>query len=412
MMKILVLALDVPATSRMPGSPRLFNLCRELSRHHEMYLMTLCESQSRYDDFINDPASTYVFKRVEILPSPPPASWLGQQRHRIHLAAYFETRFRHREFYHSIRAKILEVCTLEGITLIYVDRMGMAQYVDCQVSVPVIVDMHDSSSLRLTRTLAFDLGILSKLRTFLSLVRAKQLEKAIGKSCDLIITNSLVDECVVKELSGSSRTMTINNGVDMEFFTPSLSEIDPNMLVFSGVMGYHPNEDAALYFARDILPLIRAKCPYVEFWIVGSQPSDRVNELKQIPGIHVTGHVEDVRPFVRKAAVYVCPLRIGSGVKNKILAAMAMQKPTVATSLSIDGLNLADDREVLLADEPQDFADKVVRLLTDQKAAQQLGANGLARVQGEYSWGAMGKVLETAIQSLVASRNGCAYGPG
>ena len=100
---------------------------------------------------------------------------------------------------------------------------------------------------------------------------------------------------------------------------------------------------------------------------------------------------------------------VGSGVKNKILAAMAMQKATVATSRSIDGLDLADDREVSLADEPQAFAEKVVRLLTDQKAAQQLGVNGLARVQGQYSWAAMGKALETAIQSVMASRNGRAH---
>lgn len=411
-MKILVLAQDIPATSRMPGSPRLFNLCRELSRRHELFLLTYRSSQERYQDFLNDPTTSHVFKRVEILPSPPPASWLGQQRHRLHLAAYFETCFRHREYHHSIRAKILEVCGLEGVNLIYVDLIVMAQYVDCQVSVPVIVDMHDSWTLLLTRTLAFDQGILSKLRTCLNLVRAKQLEKAIGESCDLIITNSLVDERVVKELSGSSRTMTINNGVDMEFFTPSLSEIDPNMVVFTGVMTYQPNEDAALYFAQDILPLIKAKRPYVEFWIVGSQPSARVNELKRIPGIHVTGDVEDIRPFVRKAAVYVCPLRVGSGVKNKILAAMAMQKATVATSMSIDGLDLADNCEVLLADAPQDFADKVVRLLTDQKAAQQMGVNGLARVQGQYSWAEKGKALEIAIQSVMASRIGCAYGPG
>lgn len=109
---------------------------------------------------------------------------------------------------------------------------------------------------------------------------------------------------------------------------------------------------------------------------------------------------------MRRATAFACPLRVGSGVKNKILAAMAMQKAIVATSMSIEGLNLADDREVLLADEPQAFSEKVVRLLTDQKAAQQLGSNGLARVQGQYSWAAMGKELETAIQSVMASRNG------
>ncbi len=185
--------------------------------------------------------------------------------------------------------------------------------------------------------------------------------------------------------------------------------MEADKLVFTGVMDYAPNEDAALHFVEDIFPLVRAKRPEVQFWIVGSDPSERVRALTRISGVHVTGKVDDVRPYVRSATVFVCPLRVGSGVKNKILAAMAMQKATVATSMSIDGLDLADNREVLLADDPQDFADKVVRLLTDQQATQQLGVNGLARVQGQYSWGAMGKELETAIQSMMASRNGRAH---
>jgi glycosyltransferase involved in cell wall biosynthesis len=119
----------------------------------------------------------------------------------------------------------------------------------------------------------------------------------------------------------------------------------------------------------------------------------------------VTGEVEDVRPFIQSAAVIVCPLRVGSGVKNKILIAMAMQKATVATSLSIEGLDLVDNREVLLADDPRAFAEKVVHLLTHHEEALRLGLNGLKRVQGRYSWAAMGKALEIAIQSVMASHN-------
>jgi glycosyltransferase involved in cell wall biosynthesis len=123
----------------------------------------------------------------------------------------------------------------------------------------------------------------------------------------------------------------------------------------------------------------------------------------------VTGEVEDVRPFVQSAAVVVCPLRVGSGVKNKILVAMALQKPTVATSLSIEGLDLIDNREVLLADHPNAFADKVLHLLTHPEESLRLGVNGLKRVQEQYSWAAMGKELESAIQSVMASHNARAH---
>lgn len=408
-MKILVLAPDVPATSGMPGSPRLFNLCRELSQHHELFLLTYRSSQERYQTFLNDPATLHVFTRVEVLPDPPAVRWWGQQWHRVHLAAHFETCYRHPGYYYSIRERIQALCVHEGIDLIHVDLLAMTQYVDPQTSIPAIVDLHDSMTLLCRRMLNAEQDWRKRLSAYLGLISAKRLEGTLGKTFDLIITNSTVDEQIIRELSPNPKTLTISNGVDMDYFSPMYTLLEADKLVFSGVMDYGPNEDAALHFVEDIFPLVKVKRPEVQFWIVGSGPSERVRALTRISGVHVTGKVDDVRPYVRSASVFVCPLRIGSGVKNKILAAMAMQKATVATSMSIDGLDLADNREVLLADDPQDFADKVVRLLTDQKAAQQLGANGLARVQGQYSWGAMGKVLETAIRSIMASRNGHAH---
>jgi glycosyltransferase involved in cell wall biosynthesis len=408
-MKILVLAPDVPATSGMPGSPRLFSLCRELSRLHELFLVTYRSSHERYQSFLNDPTASHVFTRVEVLPDPPAVRWWGQQWHRVHLAVHFETRYRHAGYYRSIRERIRELCIHERIDLIHVDLLAMIQYVDPQTNIPAIVDLHDSMTLLCRRMLNAERGWRKRLSAYLGLISAKRLEGTLGRTFDLVITNSTVDEQVIRELSPNPKTLTIANGVDMDYFAPISTLLEADKLVFTGVMGYAPNEDAALHFVEDIFPLVRAKRPEVQFWIVGSEPSERVNALTRISGVHVTGKVDDVRPYVRSATVFVCPLRVGSGVKNKILAAMAMQKATVATSMSIDGLDLADNREVLLADDPQDFADKVVRLLTDQKAAQQLGVNGLARVQGQYSWAAMGKELETAIQSVMASCNGRAH---
>jgi len=404
-MKILVLAPNIPATSYMPGSPRLFSLSRELSRTHELVLASFCPSPDRYRAFSSDPASQKVFKRVELLPMPPPVTWWGQQWHRAHLAAHFETRYRHAGYYRSVRDRIREFCVQEGIDLIHVDRLEMTQYVDSQMNVSAIVDLHDSMTLLGRRILAAEQGWRKRFSAYLGLISAKRLEGTLGRTVDLIVTNSTVDEQVIKELLTKPKTLTIANGVDMEYFSPDSTMGEADKIVFTGVMDYAPNEDAALHFVEDIFPLVKAKRPQVQFWIVGSDPSERVKALTRTSGVHVTGKVDDVRPYVRSASVFVCPLRVGSGVKNKILAAMAMQKATVATSMSIDGLDLKDNREVLLADEPRAFADKVIRLLTDREEAQQLGVNGLALVQNKYSWSVMGKALEAAIQSVMTSRN-------
>jgi len=315
-------------------------------------------------------------------------------------------RYRHVAYFQSIRDRIWSLCLQECIDLIYVDILPMTQYIDRTKNIPAIVDLHDSLTLLSRKMLKAERGWRNRLSVYLGLIGVQHLERSLGKTFDLIMTNSAVDEHVINELSTTLNTLTITNGVDMEYFSPSAGVVEEDKIVFTGVMGYPPNEDAALFFAEDIFPLVKLKRPEVQFWIVGSEPSERVKALTRISGIHVTGKVDDVRPYLRSATVFVCPLRIGSGVKNKILAAMAMQKAIVATSMSIDGLDLADNREVLLADTPQDFAEKVVRLLKDPKAAQQLGANGLARVQGQYSWTAMGKELETAIQSVMTARNG------
>ena len=402
-MRILVLAPDVPATSRMPGSPRLFNLCRELSRRHELFLLTCRSSQERYQAFLNDPATSPVFRRVDVLPDPQAVRWLGQQWHRVHLAAHFETRYRHAGYYRSIRKRIRELCIHERIDLIHVDLLTMTQYVDRQLNIPAIVDLHDSMTLLCQRMLNAERDWRKRVLAYLGLISVKRLERALEGTFDLIVTNSSVDEQVIRELSTKPRTLTITNGVDMEYFTPDSTLPEANKIVFTGVMGYAPNEDAALYFAEDIFPLVKAKRPQAQFWIVGSGPSRRVKALTRIPGVHVTGKVDDVRPYVRSATIFVSPLRVGSGVKNKILAAMAMEKAIVATPLSIDGLDLADNREVLVAQDSQSFADKVVRLLVDPEEIRRLGTNGLACVRSKYSWGAMAKSLESAIHSVAAS---------
>lgn len=399
-MNIVAIAPELPATSRMPGSPRLFSLCRELAKRHRMVLASLCSTSERHAAFLRDPDTSRVFDRVEILPAPPAASWWGQQWHRAHLAAHFETRFRQPAYHRLLRETIGDLCRKEKADLVYVDLLVMGQYVDPAWRIPAVIDLHDSMTLMGRRTVQAQRGWRGKLSASLGLWSVMRLERSLSRTFHRVFTNSVVDEAVIKELDPAVHSLTITNGVDMEFFCPDHAAVEPDRLVFTGVMGYHPNEDAALYFCRDILPLIRAKRPQVQFWIVGAEPGDRVRALEAVPGVHVTGAVDDIRPYVRSASVFVCPLRIGSGVKNKILAAMAMEKPTVATGLSMDGLNLREGREVLIGDTPQVFADRVLHLLEDAAEAKRLAQNGLARVRNEYSWAAMGEALEREIASL------------
>jgi glycosyltransferase involved in cell wall biosynthesis len=190
----------------------------------------------------------------------------------------------------------------------------------------------------------------------------------------------------------------IQTGVDTRYFAPD--ESMPRRaahLVFSGSMDWLPNEDAVTYFCREILPQIRMDEPETTFTIVGRAPTPAVTRLAATPGVTVTGRVDDVRPYLREAAVYVVPLRIGGGTRLKIFEAMAMAKAVVSTTVGAEGLPVDDGVHLLLADEPQVFARSVVRLLRRLDRRRALEAAARQLVVDRYDWSAVAGELEEAL---------------
>lgn len=401
-MKIMVLAWDIPATTNMPGSPRLFSLCKRLSRHHRLMLVAFCRSQERYQTFLDDPAIQGVFNEIEILPNSPVPNWWHRQIHRFRQAAHFVTRHRSPEYHAEQCQRIRDIFVQGKFDVIYADGLVMAQYVmDSNLRCPAIIDLHDSLTLLYSRTMQAEQRWLRKLALFAEMQSIGRCEKSLSRRFDVIITNSKVDEAFLKSLDSSGNIITISNGVDGEFFMPAGGKSDMTKLVFTGVMNYAPNEDSAIYFCDDILPLIQKQYPQAQFWVVGKDPTEKVQMLARRPGVHVTGGVADMRPFLETAGVFVCPIRFGAGVKNKILAALAMQKAVVATSVSLEGLDLRENEHVLTADDPGRFAAQVIKLIENPSMAARLGRNGQAFVRAEYSWESSAVLLDGILRDAV-----------
>jgi sugar transferase (PEP-CTERM/EpsH1 system associated) len=193
----------------------------------------------------------------------------------------------------------------------------------------------------------------------------------------------------------------VPNGVDLAYFTPSNENYDANRLVFTGAMDWRPNQDAVLYFTRAILPLLRQKLPRLHTVIVGRNPPRDIMRLNELPDITVTGTVDDVRPYVWKAAAFIVPLRIGGGSRLKILEALAMRKAVITTSVGAEGLEVTPDREVLMADTPEEFARQVEKVLSDDKLNRRLGTTGRMLVEQRYSWDSLADRLERFLIRLV-----------
>ncbi|BBF71044.1 TIGR03087 family PEP-CTERM/XrtA system glycosyltransferase [Sphingomonas bisphenolicum] len=190
---------------------------------------------------------------------------------------------------------------------------------------------------------------------------------------------------------GADRVVGLENGVALDYFDPAADfpavdrEAGP-LLVFTGQMDYRPNVEAVESFARQSLPAIRTVHPGARFAIVGRNPVKAVEALAQLPGVIVTGGVPDVRGWLAAADVVVAPLRIARGIQNKVLEAMAMARPVVASPQAAEGIDASDEFHFLVAASPAEEAAKIVALLADPARAQRLGLAARARTQERYRW--------------------------
>jgi sugar transferase (PEP-CTERM/EpsH1 system associated) len=207
------------------------------------------------------------------------------------------------------------------------------------------------------------------------------------------------ESALFRRLAGDlvSPVITVENGVDAEFFNAAnvplpagwargRDDVPNHSIVFTGAMDYRPNVDAAAWFSREVLPLVRHQVPDATFWIVGARPGPEVRSLARADEIFVTGTVPEVKPYLAHAGVVVVPMRLARGIQNKALEAMAMGAATVVSTTSAAALNAVPGRDFVLADDAESFATAVVALFNDPSQRARLGAAGRAAVLENYDW--------------------------
>jgi glycosyltransferase involved in cell wall biosynthesis len=218
-----------------------------------------------------------------------------------------------------------------------------------------------------------------------------------------VVVVSEQDKAALHELNPSLDISVIPNGVDTHFFEDSSVARNASRIVFTGTMNYPPNIVAASFLARRVLPRVRAVQPNAHLIIVGRQPHPDVVALAALDGVEVTGEVSDIRPWLRGSRVFVCPMLSGTGIKNKLLEAMASELPCVATPLALQGLAVRRGVHVLVGESEDELASHTLRALTDDDLAQRLGCAARDYVRATHSWRSVAHAYEGIYRQVATS---------
>lgn len=241
-------------------------------------------------------------------------------------------------------------------------------------------------------------------------LKLARYERRVLRSCDAMIAVSEEDRRLLLRLVPTARIGVVPNGVDTDYFSRSAlaaaaagaMPIGDRALVFSGTLDYRPNMDAVIWFAHEVLPRVRASCPDARLFVVGRRPTPALHRLAAGGGVTIVGEVPDARPYIAGAAVYIVPMRIGGGIRLKLLEALALEAPVVSTAMGAEGVvGLRSGEHCLLADDPVDFAAAVLRLIADRELGRRLGATGRALVCARYDWAAIVPQLEALYADLI-----------
>jgi len=381
------------------GKIRSYHILRELAKRHEMTLFTFYAAHAGDSHHeLEQVVQRVVCHRLQIPDQRARADYRDYGRDFFSGYPHAVAKYCRPGVSEDLR-KILDEVAFDAVVC---DFVTPAAVIPWEQACPKILFAHNVEAVIWRRHYQVAINPLWKavcLREYLAMDRFERryLERAAH-----VLTVSENDREYFARFTPPSKITVIPTGVDVDYFQPERDAEKPNHMVFTGSMDWLPNEDAVFYFAKRVLPLIRQQSPDATLCVVGRRPSERIRALAaRNLGVEVTGQVEDIRPHMREATVYVVPLRIGGGTRLKIFEAMAMAMPVVSTSVGAEGLPVHDGQDILLADTPEDFARRVLGLLANRQERAALGQAARALVERKYSWSSVARLFDETLAKVV-----------
>jgi sugar transferase (PEP-CTERM/EpsH1 system associated) len=405
-MKILFLCHRLPYPPKRGGKIRPFNMIRHLARNHEVTVATLARTAGELAE--GRELSRYCHE-LHVARIPAYAGW---ERFVVHGFTRYPASFGY--FYSPELARtVSRLLATKYFDAILVHCSSMGPYVAGHRGCRKIMDYGDADSekwFEYSRTAPWPLSLAFRLEGR----KVRRYERWLGAQFDAGSVNASRERDVLRAYVPAP-IHVIPNGVDLEYFQSSRAANrvhTPHRLIFTGNMSYWPNVDAVRHLVADILPKVRQQIPDLELHIVGMDPTAAVRKLSDGVRVVVTGRVDDVRPYFDEAAVAVVPLRVARGLQNKVLEAMAMRVPVVASEAAYQGITALPNRDLLVAQNPDAFSRAVVRLLREPATREAYAAAGRACVEENHNWNTLLPRLEELVTGPLPRPNTAASAGG
>lgn len=404
-LRILWLSHFVPYPPTGGALQRTHHLLREVTRRHDVSLVALNQrsilpTQQAVDDAIQVLSEWCV--DVRVFPMP----WDASSWHRTAVRAgsfFTPTPFETNWMSSPTLARWLALHDGRDVfDLIHVDSIGLTPFLQYCPRAPVVLTHHNVESQLVRRRAKLEPRMLHRLYLRREAAKLEVWERHVCPAVGINVTVSELDRGRLQDVAGDVRTVVVENGVDVEYFRPGVSGcVENGGLLFAGSLGWFANRRAVGFFLEEIWPALQADGADRTMTFAGRDPPPELSSSHD-PRVIVTGAVPDIRPYFDAASIYVCPIRDGGGTRLKVLDALAMGKPMVATALAVEGLDLVDGIHFLQAERPEQFVHQIRRLESDPELRQRLGRAGRSLVEERYSWNVIGEKLHRAYQLAVA----------
>ena len=399
-MRILIIDEEFPFPLDTGKKIRSYNLAKALSSRHHITYLAYGENNSIASDFLLsngiEPAAVRPHGRKK-------KGWAFLFRLIFNLFSrypYIVTS----HFTAMYRDKLNILAASGDYDIIICEWTPYAIYIKNIVNTKKIIVAHNIESQIWKRYEANETNWAKKMYITHQRIKVENFEQICFSWADGATAVSESEKDFINRLPINYRAEVIDNGVDTGYFKPAKSETESRMVVFTGSMDWRPNQDAAVFFVNEILPRVKSRIPEITAYFVGRNPPQHIKALEKAGGVKITGTVDDVRPYIARAGLYIVPLRIGGGSRLKILEALAMEKAVISTSVGAEGLKVTDGENIIIADGPESFAGAIIENLKNDEYCRQIGRAGKKLVEIHYRWESLGMKLNAYIEKIISKK--------